>query len=156
MSDWNKDKKIKFTIQDPCNVVRKGFGNLWADEARFVLKSCVGEENFIDTWPNKVNNYCCGGGGGFLQSGYKAARQAYGRRKHDQVLATGAQYVVTPCHNCHSQLHDLSEHFEGGYHAVHLWTIIALSLGILGPDERVYLGEDLCECGINECSLPKE
>jgi hypothetical protein len=26
---------------------------------------------------------------------------------------------------------------------VHMWTLICLSLGILGPNERVYLGEDL-------------
>jgi hypothetical protein len=26
---------------------------------------------------------------------------------------------------------------------VHLWTMICLSLGILGPNERTYLGEDL-------------
>jgi hypothetical protein len=28
---------------------------------------------------------------------------------------------------------------------VHLWTILCLSLGILGPKERAYLGEDLQE-----------
>jgi Fe-S oxidoreductase len=26
--------------------------------------------------PNHSNNFCCGGGGGFLQSGYKDARWA--------------------------------------------------------------------------------
>ena len=38
-----------------------------------------------------------------------------------------------------------AEHFEGHYHTVHLWTIICLSMGILGPNERTYLGEDLAE-----------
>ena len=27
-SDWNKDLKIKFTVQDPCQLVRKSFGDL--------------------------------------------------------------------------------------------------------------------------------
>ena len=123
---------------------------------RYVLKACVGEENFIDTWPNKSNNFCCGGGGGFLQAGHTAARRQYGKLKHDQIMATGAKYVLTPCHNCHSQVHDLSEHFEGGYEAVHLWTIMALAMGILGPDERTYLDKTLCDCGIEECTLPPE
>ncbi len=135
-------------------MVRKTFGDSIADDMRFVLKQCVGEENFVDTWPNKSNNFCCGGGGGFLQAGLKSARQKYGKIKHDQIMATGAKYVITPCHNCHSQVHDLSHHFEGGYECTHLWTVMALSMGILGPDERAYLEETLCECGINECTLP--
>ena len=51
--------------------MRKSYGDAIADDLRFVVKSIVGEENFIDMIPNKSNNYCCGGGGGFLQSGYK-------------------------------------------------------------------------------------
>jgi Fe-S oxidoreductase len=62
-SDWNVNN-VKFTVQDPCQFVRKGFGDMAADELRFVIKKVVGEENFIDTWPNKSNTYCCGGGGG--------------------------------------------------------------------------------------------
>ncbi len=148
-SDWNKDLKIKFTVQDPCQLVRKSFGDPIADDLRFVVKSVVGEENFIDMWPRKSNNYCCGGGGGFLQAtGFAEQRREYGKRKNAQIVDTGAAYCITPCHNCHSQVHDLSEFFKGGYHAVHLWTFIALSLGILGPNERAYLGPDLCECGL--------
>lgn len=144
-SDWNRDLKIKFTVQDPCQQVRKSFGDSLADDLRFVVKTCVGEENFVDMFPNKSNNFCCGGGGGYLQSGYNDARRQYGRLKFDQVMATGATYVVTPCHNCHAQIHDLGEHFNGGYHVIHLWTLIALSLGILADTERVYLGSDLAK-----------
>jgi Fe-S oxidoreductase len=50
----------------------------------------VGEENFIDMHPNRSNNFCCGGGGGFLQSGYPDERRAYGKLKADQILATKA------------------------------------------------------------------
>ena len=38
-----------------------------------MVKTVVGEENFIDMQPNRSNNFCCGGGG-FLQSGYKEER----------------------------------------------------------------------------------
>ena len=129
-------------------MVRKSFGDPIADDLRFVVTQVVGEENFVDMYPNKSNNFCCGGGGGFLQSGYAEERRAFGKVKLNQILKTEAAYCITPCHNCHAQIHDLSEHFEAGYHTVHLWTLIALSMGILGPEERVYLGPDLANVGL--------
>ena len=142
-SDWNRDLKIKFTLQDPCQIVRKSYGDPIAEDLRYALKAVVGEENFIDMEPNRSNNYCCGGGGGFLQSGLKAQRLEYGRVKDEQIKATGAQYCVAGCHNCHAQIHELSEHYGGHYGVVHFWTLLALSLGVLGPNERIYLLDDL-------------
>jgi Fe-S oxidoreductase len=136
---------VKFTVQDPCQLVRKSFGDPVAEDLRFVVKTVVGEDHFIDMQPNRSNNYCCGGGGGYLQSGYNEARRQYGRLKHEQIITTGAHYCITPCHNCHAQIHDLSEHFKGGWHTVHLWTILCLAMGVLGPNERAYLGDDLKE-----------
>ena len=148
-SDWNKDLKVKFTVQDPCNQIRKSFGDALADDLRFVTIACVGEENFTDTYPNKSNNYCCGGGGGYLQSGYKDARLQFGMLKHNQIMATDASYVITPCHNCHAQIEELGQHHgKGKYRAVHLWTIIALSLGILAENERAYLGPDMIDVNL--------
>lgn len=147
-SAWNRERKIRFTLQDPCQLVRKGFGDPAAEDLRYTLAACVGAENVVDMWPNRSGNYCCGGGGGYLQSGYAEARRAYGRVKHEQIMATGAPYVITPCHNCHSQIHDLSACYRGGYHAVHLWTILALALGVLGENERAYLGPDLKVAGL--------
>jgi len=140
--------KIKFTLQDPCQLVRKTFGDPAAEDLRYVAKAVVGEENFIDMTPNGSNNFCCGGGGGFLQSGRKDERRQYGKIKFDQIDATGADYVIAPCHNCHSQIHDLADHFDGKYHTVHLWTLICLSMGILGENERTHLGPDLEEFGL--------
>jgi Fe-S oxidoreductase len=113
-----------------------------------VVKAVVGEENFIDMQPNRSNNYCCGGGGGFLQSGFKEQRLAYGKLKDEQIKATGADYCIAGCHNCHAQIHELSEHYGGGYPVVHLWTLICLSLGVLGPNERTYLGDDLRDVNV--------
>jgi Fe-S oxidoreductase len=140
-SDWNKELKIKFTVQDPCQIVRKTYGDPIAEDLRFVVKSVVGEENFIDMTPNRSNNFCCGGGGGFLQSGFKEARLKYGRLKDQQIQTTGADYCIAGCHNCHAQIHELSEHYGGGYGVVHLWTLICLSLGI--PARRPERGECL-------------
>jgi Fe-S oxidoreductase len=135
-------------VQDPCQIVRKSLGDPIAEDLRFVVKTVVGAENYIDMHPNRSNNYCCGGGGGFLQSGYPEARRYYGRLKFEQVMETGADYCITPCHNCHAQIHDLKEHFEGKYHTLHLWTVICLAMGILGENERTYLGSDLAELGL--------
>ena len=126
-------------------MVRKTLGDPVAEDLRFVVKSVVGEENFVEMQPNRSNNFCCGGGGGFLQSGYTEARREYGKVKLNQILTTKAQYCIAPCHNCHSQIHDLGEHSGAGYHVVHLWTLICLSLGVLGENEREYLGDDLKE-----------
>jgi len=150
-ADWNKDLRIRFTVQDPCNQVRKSFGDELADDLRYVVRACAGEENFVDVYPNKSNNYCCGGGGGSLQGGYKEERLHYGRFKNAQIVRTGADYVITPCHNCHAQIHELSEHYEEGrYKVIHLWTLIALSLGILAENEREYLGDDLQDVNLPE------
>jgi hypothetical protein len=56
-------------------------------------------------------------------------------------MDTGARYCITPCHNCHAQIHDLSHHFKGGFSVSNRWTFLALSLGVLGENER----EDLCK-----------
>jgi len=89
-----------------------------------------------------------GGGGGFLQSGFKEQRLAYGKLKDEQIKATGADDCIAGCHNCHAQIHELSEHYGGGYPVVHLWTLICLSLGVLGPNERTYLGDDLRDVNV--------
>lgn len=128
--------------------MRKSLGDPIAEDLRFVVKSVVGEKYFIDMYPNRSNNYCCGGGGGFLQSGYADERHEYGRIKLKQILATKADYCIAPCHNCHSQIHDLADHFGAPYHTVHLWTLLALSLGVLGENERSYLGPELQEYGL--------
>ncbi len=148
-SEWNRKLGITFTVQDPCQLVRKSLGDVIANDLRFVVKRVVGAEHFVEMHPCKSNNYCCGGGGGALQSGFSEARQAYGLRKRDQILATGARYCIAPCHNCHSQIHDLAEHYGHDWHTVHLWTLICLSLGILGENERCYLGPDLARVGLS-------
>jgi glycerol-3-phosphate dehydrogenase len=43
----------------------------------------------------------------------------------------------------HDRMEDIGHHFGGNYGVVHFWTLICLSLGILGENERSYLGPDL-------------
>lgn len=126
-SSWNREG-LKFTVQDPCKLVRQGLGDRVADDLRFVIKQVVGEENFIEVWPNKSNNYCCGGGGGALQSGFVKNRREYGRIKFEQLKKTGADVVITPCHNCHTQIKDICDTYNGGWQTTHLWNWIIKAL----------------------------
>jgi len=124
---WNKNG-LKFTVQDPCKLVRQGAGDSVAEDLRFVIKAVVGEENFVEVYPNKSNNYCCGGGGGALQAGFKEQRRRFGRTKFEQLAATKADVVITPCYNCHTQIEDLCHYYGGKWKTTHLWDWIIKAL----------------------------
>jgi len=64
-------------------------------------------EDWIDLYPNRLYQTCCGGGGGALTTGYNDERIFYGRRKMEQIRATGAQMLVLPCHSCHGQINSI-------------------------------------------------
>ena len=125
------DKKVKapITYQDPCNVSRNG--GLW-EHARKIIPYIA--EDFRDMAPNREHNHCCGGGGGIMPMGpdYKPFRMASGKLKADQIRETGAQIVITPCHNCFDQINDLSEEYELGITALSLKEIIVEAMII--PD----------------------
>ena len=70
------------------------------------------------------------------------------REKEAQIKATGADYCIAGCHNCHAQIHELSEHYGANYGVVHMWTLICLAMGILGENEREYLQDDLKEVAV--------
>ncbi len=105
-------KKIKepVTYQDSCNYIRNGG-----------LRECAREimsyiaEDFREMKPCGEHNFCCGGGGGLNGIGrYRPQRNVGLKVKRDQILATGAKLVVTPCHNCWDAIRDLEEHFKIG------------------------------------------
>jgi Fe-S oxidoreductase len=65
--------------------------------------------------PNRAQNFCCGGGGGMLSmSEYGERRVASGEVKAEQIRATGAKIVATPCHNCADQLLELNKKYQLG------------------------------------------
>ena len=119
--DPAKKIKVPITYQDPCNVSRNG--GLW-EEARKIIPYIA--EDFRDMSPNRDHNHCCGGGGGIMPMGpnYKPVRMATGRVKAEQIRATGAEIVITPCHNCFDQINDLSEEHDLGVKALALKEIL--------------------------------
>ena len=46
---------------------------------------------FVEMHPNRMNNYCCGAGGGAWAMPYSDERIYYGRVKAQQIRDTGAK-----------------------------------------------------------------
>ena len=74
--------------------MRKSYGDPIADDLRFVVKSVVGEENFVDMTPNKSNNYCCGGGGGRIWMD-TPKEERFSDLRLAQAKQVGAELLVT-------------------------------------------------------------
>jgi len=122
-----QEGKIKFdksrnpdpvTYHDPCNFGRSC--NI-VDEPRIIIKACCAD--YREMTPSGSENWCCGGGGGLsAMDSIKEFRMTIsGRKKVEQVKATGAKYVASPCSNCKRQFTQLMEHHEldvgtGGLH----------------------------------------
>ncbi len=114
LNDLVKDGSLKLnpdaisevvTYHDPCNTARKE--GVW-DVPRELARSFI--KNFVDMNPGGRMNYCCGaGGGGMAMPEFNEKRKLKGKRKVDQVMATGAQIVIVPCHNCMDQMNDLNK-----------------------------------------------
>ena len=109
------------TYHDPCNQGRKG-GIL--EEPRYILSKAVSD--FREMVPNRLDAYCCGGGGGALSMAeFSPRRLAAARVKADQIAATGAKVVVTSCHNCLDQLAEVSRKYKLGVPAKNLCELVA-------------------------------
>jgi len=96
----------RVTYHDPCTIARAG---RITEEPREILRAICGD--FVEMTPNRTQNYCCGGGGGTVSiDEIRAFRTGpLGKRKADQIRATGAKYVVSPCANCKKQLREVCE-----------------------------------------------
>jgi Fe-S oxidoreductase len=118
------------TYHDPCNVARRGWITY---QPREILRSFC--RNFVEMTPGGTDNFCCGGGGGTVSiDEIRSFRTGVGgKRKADQIRATGARYVVAPCANCKKQLRELVEDHElGDVEVVGLHDLILRAIEIPG------------------------
>ncbi len=97
------------TYHDPCNIARSG----WiVDQPRKIIKSFI--KNFVEMTPHGRENYCCGGGGGTVSVDevHDYRMKVAGKLKAEQIRATGADYVISPCANCKKQLKEVVEFYD--------------------------------------------
>jgi Fe-S oxidoreductase len=99
------------TYHDSCSL---GRSSGMYDEPRELIHTVA--TNYREMTPDRELNWCCGGGGGLIA----AAEDKFERRmqgglpKVQQIRETGAEWVVTACENCKTQLEDLDEYYELG------------------------------------------
>jgi Fe-S oxidoreductase len=101
--------KERVTYHDPCNIARSG----WiVEQPREILRAICSD--FVDMTPKGKDNYCCGGGSGIvsIDEVRKWRTGPAGKIKADQLRATGAKYLVSPCANCKKQLKEVVEDNE--------------------------------------------
>jgi Fe-S oxidoreductase len=119
----------RVTLHDPCNLVRLG-GVI--EDQRFILRRAAAD--FVEMYPNREKNFCCGGGGGQLSmTTFARRRLEAGKIKAEQIARTGAKIVVTPCHNCIDQLSELNKEYKLGVEVKTLSEVVADAL-VLGAD----------------------
>jgi heterodisulfide reductase subunit D len=90
-----KELDLSVTYHDPCDLGR-GSGEYVAP--REVIRSIPGVK-LVEMADNRENCLCCGGGGNLEMIDNELSSEI-ARAKIDQVLATGAQAVVTACQQC--------------------------------------------------------
>jgi CheY-like chemotaxis protein len=114
----------RYTYHDSCNLARScGI----TEEPRELLNLVV--DDFQEMYPNRQENFCCTGGGGAMSmSEYTPRRLESAKVKADQIKATGANIVVTSCHNCVDGLADLIKHYDLGCEVKQLVDLVADAL----------------------------
>jgi Fe-S oxidoreductase len=119
----NKDS---VTFHDSCNNARSC--GLF-EEPRELLNLVI--TDFREMYPNRVENYCCTGGGGAMSmSEYTPLRLKSAVIKADQLKATGAKIVATSCHNCVDGLTDVIRHYKLGMKVMQLVSLTANAMVI--------------------------
>ncbi len=108
----------RVTYHDPCNFGRS-CGII--EEPRLIMSSACSD--FREMTPNRHLNWCCGGGGGLsaMDDIFEFRMKVSGKKKLEQIDATGAKFVAAPCSNCKRQLLQLMDFHKrdvvvGGVH----------------------------------------
>ncbi|MEW5701790.1 MAG: response regulator [Candidatus Zixiibacteriota bacterium] len=114
------------TFHDSCNNARSC--GLFEEPRELLQLVCT---DFREMYPNRAENYCCTGGGGAMSmSEYTPRRLKSAKIKADQLKSTGAEIVVTSCHNCVDGLTDLIRHYKLGIQVTQLVNLVANALVI--------------------------
>jgi Fe-S oxidoreductase/CheY-like chemotaxis protein len=117
------------TYHDSCNMARScGI----TEEPRELLHLVCSDVR--EMYPNRAENYCCTGGGGAMSmSEYTPRRLKSGIVKANQLRETGAEIVVTSCHNCVDGLNDVIRHYKLGMEVTQLVNLVANAIVMEKP-----------------------
>jgi Fe-S oxidoreductase len=115
------------TVQDPCNIVR---GSGLHEKLRYVVNALC--EDLRDMDPRYEHNYCCAAGGGVINCGppWKLSRMKSIKIKAEQMAATKARTIITPCHNCHSGIEDIIGHYKLGMHVTFINELLVKAIDL--------------------------
>jgi Fe-S oxidoreductase/CheY-like chemotaxis protein len=128
------------TYHDSCNMARSC--GLYEEPRELLELVC---SDFREMYPNRTENYCCTGGGGAMSmSEYTGRRLKSGIIKANQLKETGAEIVVTSCHNCVDGLTDVIRHYELGMEVTQLVNLVANAL-VIEPKVAIPVEEELVE-----------
>ena len=118
------------TYHDSCNLARSC--GVTEEPRQLLALVCT---DFREMHPNRAENYCCTGGGGAMSMAeYTPQRLKSAVVKANQLKATGAEVVVTSCHNCVDGLSDLIRHYQLGMQVTQLVNLVADAVVV---EERV-------------------
>ena len=98
--DLRFPREVKVTYHDPCQMVR--FMGL-VEEPRRILRAVKGIELVEPEWTGCDMATCCGGGGGF-EAVFPELSQILAVNRVKELVATGADIIVTHCPGCILQL----------------------------------------------------
>jgi len=112
------------TFHDSCNNARSC--GLFEEPRELLNLVCM---DFREMYPNRAENYCCTGGGGAMSMAeYTPRRLKSAAIKARQLEETGADFVVTSCHNCVDGLTDLIRHYKLPMKVTQLVNLVANAL----------------------------
>jgi Fe-S oxidoreductase len=133
-----------FTWHDSCKHGReleRHYGHGYYEEPRWIIEQCVDE--FVDMYPNRINGFCCGAGGGNWPAPFEKESAFHGRKKYESIVNSGANVVVVGCSNCHDQIMKrYPKYYDCNYEVKYIWELVADSL-VIEPwdDEEVAAAE---------------
>jgi len=126
----------RVTYHDPCNIARSE----WIiEQPREIIRAFCSD--FVEMTPHGVDNYCCGGGGGTVSVDeiHDFRMKVAGKKKAEQMKATGAHYVVAPCANCKKQVAEIIDYYKLDMRLIGLHDLILKAIRLPGansPAER--------------------
>ncbi len=141
------------TFHDSCNNARSC--GLFEEPRELLELVCM---DFREMYPNRAENYCCTGGGGAMSMAeYTPRRLKSGAIKARQLEATGADFVVTSCHNCVDGLTDVIRHYKLPMKVTQLVNLVANAIVIeekVSVPVEVVVGAEAGARAAEEAAVP--